>query len=78
MQWQIPIEVHKGTRPSIPDKTPPRMMEIWNIAQECWSGHPQDRPSFKSVLNKFNNFATMEDVIPFALREPRQMQVKGE
>ena len=59
MQWQVPIEVRKGARPSIPDKIPPKMMEIWNIAQECWSGSPQDRPSSKAVLEKLEKLARL-------------------
>ena len=53
-------------------------MELWSIAQECWSQNPWARPSFPDVLNKLNTFARMEGITPFALREPKQMQVIGE
>lgn len=76
--WQIPMAVHKGARPSMPDGTFPGMTELWNIAQECWSPKPWDRPTFLTVVEKLDTFATMEGVTPFALREPRPMQVKGQ
>ena len=71
----MPVAVHKGTRPSIPDNTPPEMMEVWDIAQECWSGNPWDRPSFQTVVVKLDDLAFKEDIIPSALREPGPMQV---
>jgi len=79
MSWQVPIAVNKGTRPSIPQgNIPPGMMDLWNIAQECWSQHPRDRPSFPTVLEKLDAFARTESITPFASREPRPMQVKGQ
>ena len=78
MSFQVPIAVHKGTRPSIPEGLPPKMVELWDIAQECWSAKPGDRPSFPTILEKLDSFSRMEDVTPFSLREPRPMKVKGE
>ena len=52
-------------------------MEVWDIAQKCWSQVPADRPSFQTVLDKLDAFAGMEAVAPFSLREPRPMQVQG-
>lgn len=77
MSWQVPIAVNKGTRPSIPEGITLAMMGLWNTAQECWSQNPWDRPSFLTVLDKLDAFARTEDITPFALREPRPMQVKG-
>lgn len=47
------------------------MMEVWSIAQECWSQNPWDRPSFQTVLDKLENLARTDDVTPFVLRELR-------
>ena len=74
----MPLAVLKGTRPGIPEGIPPNLVGLWNIAQECWSQNPWDRPSFPTVLDQLNTFARLEDVAPFALREPKQMQVIGE
>lgn len=54
------------------------MMELWNIAQECWERSSSDRPPFPTLLEKLSAFARLEDVTPFELREPRPMQVIGE
>ena len=68
----------KGDRPGIPHDISPKMMELWNIAKECWSGNPWDRPQFPRVLAELNAFASLEDVTPFELREPKPMQAVGE
>lgn len=34
------------------------MIELWNIAEECWSQNPWNRPSFPAVLDKLNAFAS--------------------
>jgi len=78
MPWQIPIAVQKGTRPGIPEGIPPGIMGLWDIAKKCWSQNPWDRPSFRTVLDDLDAFARVEDVTPFALREPRPMKVKGQ
>lgn len=67
----------KGTRPGIPAGISSKMMELWNIAQTCWSSHPRDRPSLPMVLGKLNTFASLEAVTPFVLREPKSMQMIG-
>ncbi|KAF9644232.1 kinase-like protein [Thelephora ganbajun] len=77
-QWQVPLAVFRGKRPGIPDRVTPRMMELWKIAQECWSPSPRDRPSFPSILDKLSTFASLEDVTPFELREPKPLRVIGE
>jgi hypothetical protein len=76
--WRVPLEVIKGTRPGIPTGISSKMMELWNIAQACWSSHPRDRPSLPMVLGKLNTFASLEAVTPFELREPKPMQMIGE
>ena len=53
--------VLRGIRPSIPKEIPPETMEVWNIAQECWSQQPRDRPSLKAVLDKLEDLARMGD-----------------
>lgn len=75
--WQVPLAVFKGTRPGIPDDIPSKMMELWGIAQECWSPNPRDRPPFPPVLATLNTFASLEEVTPFELRKPKPMQVVG-
>ena len=50
--WEVPPTVFKGDRPAIPDGIPPKMMELWNIAKDCWSPNPRDRPQFSQVHAK--------------------------
>ena len=73
----MPLAVSKGTRPVIPDDIPSKMVELWNIAQECWSQNPWDRPSLPPILARLNVFASLEEISPFELRKPKPMQVIG-
>ena len=54
------------------------MTEFWNIAEECWSRNPWDRPSFLSILTKLDAFASLEEITPFELRKPKPMHIAGE
>lgn len=73
--WLVPGAVISGSRPSIPEQAPSGATELWNLAQECWCQHPRDRPSSPTILDRLDNFVRMEDVTPFASRNPRPMQV---
>lgn len=58
------LAVVRGIRPSIPEDIPQKMRHVWSIAQDCWSGNPWDRPTFRTVLQKLNNLAYIKDDDP--------------
>ena len=53
------------------------MIKVWNIAQECWSGSPWDRPSFQNVLYQLDDLASTEGVTPLASCGPKPIQAES-
>ncbi|KAF9789504.1 kinase-like domain-containing protein, partial [Thelephora terrestris] len=48
----VPCKVLEGTHPGIPKNIDTRMMGLWDLARECWSHRPQDRPSSTTILDR--------------------------
>ena len=46
----VALEVAKGMRPEKPDDCPE---DVFNIMQQCWKADPDERPSFKTLVNSF-------------------------
>lgn len=46
-QWDIPVFVIKGHRPSIPDDCPEGYADL---IQRCWAADPQQRPEMSEVV----------------------------
>jgi len=56
--FELPDQVIKGTRPTIPENIPPILRDL--MAQ-CWAGDPQTRPDFNQILEVLKQAFTEKD-----------------
>jgi sterile alpha motif and leucine zipper-containing kinase AZK len=65
---QLPFLVGtKGLRPQLPKHVPPVLI---GIMQDCWEEEPDQRPSFKTVIQRLQNVSSsirnMDEIVDVA------------
>ena len=55
--FEIPNQVLKGVRPSIPDSIPACVVEI---IKQCWDQNPRKRPNFDKIKSKIKDLQHKE------------------
>jgi hypothetical protein len=59
--WEIIEKVCSGVRPAIPDTIP---VPVKELIIDCWAADPIDRPTFKRIHEKLENFRTNKPMSP--------------